>query len=81
MNTIYESVRNIIVEASKNSDIKDTDLLQEHGIDSVLLIKIVVAIEDELEFEFEPSKLNYETLRTIDSICKYIETVKNKDNK
>lgn len=77
MNYVSEIVRKIIVEYTNNSEIKDDDLLLENGIDSISMIEIVVGIEEELKIEFEASKLNYETLKSINSICKYIESKTN----
>ena len=77
MNYVSEIVRKIIVEHTNNSEIKDDDLLLENGIDSISMIEIVMGIEEKLEIEFEASKLNYETLKSINSICKYIESKTN----
>lgn len=75
MGMINKNVREIITEYTGNKQIKNDDVLLETGVDSISMIEIVVIIEEKFGIEFNPENLNYETLKTINSICKYIETV------
>lgn len=63
-----------IVENKLNNKIKvkTNDLLLDVGIDSVNIIEMVIEIETKFDFEFEESMLSYNTLRSIDSISKYV---------
>lgn len=63
-----------IVENKLNNKtkVKTNDLLLDVGIDSVNIIELVIEIETKFDFEFEESMLSYNTLRSIDSISKYV---------
>ena len=45
----------------------------EYGVDSTTFVKIVVAIEDALNIEFDDSKLLLTALPTIKSVIEYAE--------
>lgn len=74
MGIIDKKIREIITEYTGNTQIKNDDVLLEVGVDSFSMIEIVVIIEEKLGIEFNPENLNYETLKSINSICKYVET-------
>lgn len=77
MKKIRERIREIVIEYTGSDKIDNEDILLENGLDSISMIEIVTIIEDEYSIEFEPLKLNYETLRTIESISSYVETILN----
>ena len=52
--------------------ISNDAILLDEGINSLIIIEIVVKIEERFNFEFEDEKLSYETLRTISSIAEYV---------
>ncbi len=60
------NLKKIINEVNNNDD------LFALGMDSISSIKIVVALEEEFDFEFEDEKLSFETLHTINNILKYL---------
>ncbi|WP_018753424.1 phosphopantetheine-binding protein [Paenibacillus sanguinis] len=49
------------------------DYLTSIGLNSVSFIKLVVAIENQFDFEFEDEDLNYEVFQTLQDIANYIE--------
>lgn len=66
-------IKNIII--NKFNIEKEFDyntLLTDIGIDSLKIIELVLAIEEQYGFEFEDDKLSYQTLRSIDSISEYV---------
>lgn len=70
---IEDYVHKIIKDKLEDScDFSNDDVLQEIGIDSMKIIGIVMMIEEKYNFEFEPDKLSYKTLRSVSSISKYI---------
>ena len=72
----------IITIISKQSivplaDISGKDTLASIGIDSLKIVELIVALEDELEIVFNDSELDPSCLTTVDSIIalstKYLE--------
>lgn len=54
--------------------LRNTDDLQEVGINSLNFIKLIVAIENEFEIEFEDDDLDHTRFKTLTAICNYIES-------
>lgn len=54
------------------NEVKNDDDLFTLGLDSISSIKIVVALEQDFEFEFEDEELTMERLRTINSLIEYL---------
>jgi acyl carrier protein len=50
---------------------KDTPI-ESIGFNSILFIKLVVAIENKFGFEFDDNKLNFESMKTVEGIVDYI---------
>lgn len=73
MEKIEEIVKRIVIEEIKNEEIQNDDALLDNGMDSVTMINLVSILEEKFEIEFDPAKLTYETLRTINSISSYIK--------
>ncbi|MBK1811292.1 acyl carrier protein [Clostridium sp. YIM B02505] len=57
-----------------NKDISVSDSISDLKVDSIVFIKIVVAIEDAFGFEFEDNKLSISVFPTIQSIIDYVES-------
>ena len=63
-------------------DIIDSDIeilsnmpLKNAGIDSNLIVQLIVAIEEEFNIEFEDEKLTYQTLKSVDTISEYVQQI------
>lgn len=63
-------------------DILDSDIeilsnmpLKSAGIDSNLIVQLIVAIEEEFNIEFEDEKLTYQTLKSVDTISEYVQQI------
>lgn len=80
MEQIITMVRKAVIEQTHDESIKNDDILLESGIDSITIIDVVTMLEEVFDIEFEPSKLTYETLRTINTIGEYIYGEMNKSN-
>ena len=79
MNNIIDVVRRTVEEEIGNVEISNDDILLESGLDSISIINVVTTLEEKFDIEFDPGKLTYETLRTINSISEYIlEELNNK---
>ncbi len=77
MNEVEMKVRNIIKENLELlNDVftigKDEDL-SVYGMDSVSAIKVIVAIEQEFEFEFNDEDLGVDSVRTVQKNLDYIK--------
>lgn len=60
----------------------DSELpLSDYGIDSFLLLEMIVAIEELFEIKFERTDITAETLRSIASLQSCIETKQKEKNK
>lgn len=46
--------------------------LEEYGMDSFAYIKLVIALENEFQVEFEDEALDFKNLSTLKSIASYI---------
>ncbi len=70
-------LRKIIKEKIGLSDKVDqlglNDDLGALGVNSLIFIKIVVAIEEEFSFEFDDENLDYNNFKTLNSIVEYIK--------
>lgn len=54
------------------TEVGNNDDLFNLGMNSITSIKIVVAMEQEFDFEFEDEKLTMDTMRTINSLYEYL---------
>jgi acyl carrier protein len=78
---LRERVKELVVECLfldvEPSSINDTDNLMEvHGVDSVNLFEIVVALEEDYGISFEDEDFDVETFSTVASIADLVERKK-----
>ncbi|MGX5556870.1 phosphopantetheine-binding protein [Bacillus cereus] len=55
------------------------DSLNSIGLSSVSFIKLIVAIENQFDFEFEDEDLNYKVFQTLQDIVNYVENAIHKN--
>ncbi len=60
--------------------LRDNDSLAEIGLDSISFIRIIVAIEQEFDIEFDEVALDFSKFTSLDSLCKYIKNEVDKRN-
>ena len=70
--TVYQVLNNHLLEQIK-TDNQDDDLTQ-YGMDSIIFIKIVVDLEDALQFELPDEKLLISEMDTMNKIICVIDT-------
>lgn len=76
MNTI-EKVKEIIMEMlPAGIKFSDESLLKDVGINSLSFIKLIVALEEEFDVEFEDSELGKFETCTLATLTEYIESTK-----
>lgn len=69
---MFEKIKQIIEELFNINDITtDTDIREDLGVDSIGLLQLVMAIEDEFEIQVEEQDL--EKIRTVADIMEYIK--------
>ena len=51
---------------------QECDLLDDFGLDSLLMVQLIVEIESEFDLEFELSDLNMNVLRKYNNLRDYI---------
>lgn len=69
---MFEKIKQIIEELFNIKDITpDTDIREDLGVDSIGLLQLVMAIEDEFEIQVEEQDL--EKIRTVADIMEYIK--------
>lgn len=66
---IFELIKKNI--ANKKMDILAN--LTDLGINSITFVKILIAIENEYDFEFDDDDLNFENFKTVSTLAKYVE--------
>ena len=57
----------------------DSDLRDNYGVDSIVLVELLVEIEDDFGITFDSSFLTYETFSTVRSISDYVYNKLNND--
>ena len=55
-------------------DIEDEVELSEYGVDSFLLLELIVAMEEMFEVKFEPSDITAEVLKSVQSLTELIRS-------
>ncbi|MDD4098090.1 MAG: acyl carrier protein [Lentisphaeria bacterium] len=58
----------------KPEDIKDDVELSEYGVDSFLLLELIVAIEEMFEVKFEPSDITAEVLKSVQALADLVRS-------
>lgn len=69
----------IIEELTEYDDLKsniNVDLFEENILDSLAFIELIEALEDEYNIEIQPTQINPDTWRNVDSICEMVENLK-----
>ncbi len=67
---IFEYIQDVIKEQS--IDLKTNSVLADI-IDSITFVKIVVALEEEFDFEFEDEMLTISKMPTTNDLVRYVE--------
>ena len=74
--TVEESLKQLIVERLfleiKPAEIETETPLSEYGIDSFLLLELIVAMEEIFEVKFEQTDITSETLRSVATLAALI---------
>ena len=69
-----EQIRKTILEnCGDNADKMKDDSLLADMIDSILFVKVVVALEEKFNFEFEDEMLAVSKFETLDDLMTYVE--------
>lgn len=55
-----------------NQEIDYDAVLLDNGLNSLRIVELILDIEQQFDFEFEDTCMTYETLRSINSITKYV---------
>ena len=75
-NEVEIKVKEIMIEDNEVlNDIEEIDgesTFDSLGLNSIMFIKKIVAIESEFDFEFEDEELNMEKFNTINELISYI---------
>ena len=58
----------------KPEDIQDEVELSEYGVDSFLLLELIVAMEEMFEVKFEPSDITAEVLKSVQTLTELIRS-------
>ena len=53
-------------------DIENNQPLSEYGVDSFLMLELVVALEEIFEVNFDPADISAEALKSVDSLAELI---------
>ncbi len=56
------------------ADIGDDTALVEYGVDSFLLLEVIVAIEEEFGVKIEQGDITSETLKSVNSLAELVES-------
>ena len=71
---IFEKIKELLAEqldASEDDMSMDTDIANDLGADSLDVVELLMAIEDEFDIEIPDDKI--EVIKTIGDLVKYIE--------
>ena len=68
---IVKRIQDLIYQQCKREYAID-EVLFENGIDSIVMIEIIVNIENTLNIEFEPDVMHYRTFKSIRTISEYV---------
>lgn len=70
---IIKTIQKVISIHAEGRLIKYDDILIEKGIDSLMIIQIVIELEEIFSLEFDSARLNYKTLKSIRTISEYVQ--------
>jgi acyl carrier protein len=78
--SIENSLKELIVERLfldlDPSEIEDETELAEYGVDSFLLLELIVAMEEMFEVQFEQADITTETLKSVKALADLIRSKK-----
>ncbi|WP_024831911.1 acyl carrier protein [Ruminiclostridium josui] len=66
-----------VAQFNNDNVVTDSDLRDNYGVDSIVLVELLVEIEDIFGITFDSSSLTYETFSTVDSITDYVDNILN----
>jgi acyl carrier protein len=76
--TLEEQIKELLVERLfldlEPSQIENDTQLSEYGVDSFLMLELVVAMEEVFAVHFEPSDITAAALRTVSSLATLIRS-------
>ncbi len=76
--SIENSLKEMIVERLfldlDPSEIEDEVELVEYGVDSFLLLELIVAMEEQFEIKFEQADITTETLKSVQALADLIRS-------
>jgi len=76
--TLEEQIKELLVERLfldlQPSEIEDQTALSEYGIDSFLMLELVVAMEESFAVRFEPSDITAAALKTVSTLASLIRS-------
>ena len=73
-----EKIIEIIERISGYKDLKDNldiDLLENEILDSLAFIELITALEDEFDIEIQPTQVNPDTWRKVESIVNLVKNI------
>ncbi len=75
---IEEQIKELLIERLfldfEPSDIENSTALSEYGIDSFLMLELVVALEEQFSVQFDPSDITAEAIKSIDSLVALVRS-------
>lgn len=78
--TVEETLKELIVERLfldiEPGDIETDVELVEYGVDSFLLLELIVAIEEMFDVKFEQTDITSETLRSVQALTELVRSKK-----
>lgn len=72
-----DKIINIIAEVCENEEIKDNldiDLIENEILDSLAFINLISRLEDEFDIEIQPTQVEPDTWRNINSIVELVKS-------
>lgn len=72
---IFEKIKNLLAEqldADENDMTMDTDIAKDLGADSLDVVELLMAIEDEFDIEVPDEQI--ESIKTIGDLVEYIQS-------
>ena len=77
MDDIRKQIKELLVERLfldiEPQSIEDEKPLSEYGVDSFLLLEMIVAMEEQFGVTFEQSEITAEVLKSVDSLARLVE--------
>lgn len=73
---IFEKMTKILKEVTEDEELSisiNSDLIEETELDSLTMIKFIIAIEDEFDIEIDYDELDFEQIKTVSSFITLIE--------